>query len=155
VAKTAGRRELRFANWDEVIADAEKLLQGGYKKLGKWSLGQVTFHLAEWLSYVMDGYPMKKLPWALRATLGKWMLKKVLKTRSYGERGMTAKQSIGPETLDDSQGLQKLKEVVERWKNFQGECKPSPLFGQLGREKFNELHLIHAEHHLSFLVGSS
>ncbi len=153
MTSTAGRRPLRFANWDEVIADAENLLQNGYTKLGRWSLGQVTFHLSEWLRYAMDGYPMKKLPWLLRVTLGRWMFNKILKSRKYGERGMTARQSIGPETLDDAQGVQTLKQVVERWKTFRGVCQTSPLFGKIGREEFNELHLIHAEHHLSFLVS--
>jgi hypothetical protein len=54
------RRELRFDRLAEAVRDAELLLSHGHDRLGRWSLGQCCGHLANWLTYPLDGFP--KLP---------------------------------------------------------------------------------------------
>src|SRR5262245_5437901 len=44
--RVAGRQKLRFADLDEMLAYAERLVSGGSTQLGNWSLGQVLQHLA-------------------------------------------------------------------------------------------------------------
>ena len=61
------RRQLRFDSLGDAVADAEALLARGYARRGKWSLGQCCGHLADWVTYPMDGFPRAPLP--VRAVL--------------------------------------------------------------------------------------
>jgi hypothetical protein len=79
----ATRRSLSFDSLDAAVADAEKLLAGGYEKHGQWSLGQVCGHLANWLGYAMDGFPKAPPPirlmlWLARHSIGPAKLKQYL-----------------------------------------------------------------------------
>ena len=46
----------------------------------------------------------------------------------------------------------RLKDAYARWRQHTGPLYPSPLFGLLPREMITRGHLVHAAHHLSFLV---
>ena len=55
-----GRRGLRFASLDEVVADAETLVASpNTKMLGNWSLGHLLAHLTVGINGSIDGYPAK------------------------------------------------------------------------------------------------
>jgi len=41
---------------------------------------------------------------------------------------------------------------IRRFAEHPGEMQPSPLFGKMTRDQWTDLHLIHASHHLSFLL---
>ena len=45
-SKVSGRRRLHFGSLDEVLAEAERLAAGPYRKLGNWRLGEILMHLA-------------------------------------------------------------------------------------------------------------
>jgi hypothetical protein len=49
-------------------------------------------------------------------------------------------------------GVQSLIPLIERFGDHQGGYQPSPLFGAPSREEWSGLRLIHAAHHVSFLV---
>lgn len=50
------RRELKFLDFDNVIRDVEQLQARGYSRAGNWNLAQVCGHLADWMSYPLDGF---------------------------------------------------------------------------------------------------
>jgi hypothetical protein len=151
------RRELRFDTLDAAVADAEILLARGYERAGTWSLGQATGHLANWLTYPLDGFPplplfLKPIFWVVRKTSATKMLDKVIADRSMPTGAKTAPTSIPGADADDRAEVERYRTAVSRWANHSGPYIPSPLFGEQTKERFLALHLVHAAHHLSFLV---
>lgn len=151
------RRELRFNNLDEVIDDVDRLRQRGYDKAGNWDLAQVCGHLTKWLSYPLDGFPRSgcfvgMMLWLMRITVGKSIKRKILATGKFKEGGPTIPESVPVSGDDDAAAVSKLKEEIERFKNYNGVFHPSPLFGAMPKDELAQLHAIHCAHHLSFLV---
>ncbi len=79
--KKATRRLLRFETIDDVLADIDQLVAaahaGTLQQLGNWKPGQVFAHVAAWIEYGYDGYPMKT-SWFIRMLL-RMMLPGLLK----------------------------------------------------------------------------
>src|SRR3954452_11842982 len=97
------RRELRFASFDEVVADAENLLAKGYDRAGNWDLAQVCGHLAEWMRFPLDGFPklplfLRPLFWLFRNTVGR------AKRLKYTAEGMPSGKPTMPQTVCASGG---------------------------------------------------
>jgi len=55
--RVAGRRQLRYRDFDDLLGDAEHLAAGPTRALGNWSLGQVLKHLALTMEMAVDGNP--------------------------------------------------------------------------------------------------
>jgi hypothetical protein len=150
------RRKLTFATLDEVAADAESLLAKGYDRAGNWDLAQVAGHVAEWLSFPIEGFPkvpllLRPVMWMMKVTAGKKLLAKTL-ANGFDAGGRTMPQTVPPPGGDAAAAVARLKDVVARWKAHAGEVYPSPLFGAMTKDTALQLQLKHAAHHLSFLV---
>jgi hypothetical protein len=151
------RRELTFNDLDEVVRDAEQLLARGYDRAGHWDLAQVCDHVGNWMRYAMDGFPRAPLPirgllWALRKTIGKRKLADFLATGKMPAGKPTLRQSVPPPGGDPAAAVARLRATVARMTAHAGPLKPSPLFGDVTRDEWVRLNLVHAAHHLSFLV---
>jgi hypothetical protein len=155
----ATRRTLTFESLDSVVRDAESLLANGYEKAGNWDLSQVAGHLANWMTYPLDGFPKAPLPVAvmfgiMRRTLGRKMFESTLaKGMPSGRPTMTA--SVPPPGGDPAAAVARLRAVAERFKAYTGDIVPSPLFGKMTKDEAEKLQLVHCAHHLSFLVPKS
>ena len=151
------RRTLTFASLDDAVADAENLLARGYDRAGNWDLAQVAGHLANWLSYPVEGFPkvplvLRPVVWLVRTTAGKRMRDGVL------ANGFTPGTRTVPETVpaaggDAAAAVARLREAVERLKAHAGPIVPSPLFGPMDKGTAVRLQLRHCEHHLGFLTA--
>ena len=153
--KVKDRREIRFESLAELRADVERLrgaaADGSIQPLGNWSLGQASQHLARFMVCSIEGFD--KAPFFLRP-LG--MVLQLLQ----GKRILNKPPPPGfpiPSTLsffpdgdaDDEAASAELLAVIERVEKEK--CvQPSPLLGKLTHEKWIQLHLRHAELHLSF-----
>jgi hypothetical protein len=153
----ATRRELRFDSLDDVVRDAETLLARGYDKAGTWDLAQVCGHLANWLTYPLDGFPRPPLPVRLilavmRNMVGKRELRRVLDSGRMPAGGPTVRESVPPAGGDPAAAVARLRAAAERFRDHPGPVRPSPLFGALTRDEATRLQLVHCAHHLSFLI---
>ncbi len=154
----AERRELKFDNWDDVIADLKQLMERGYDQAGKWNLSQNCRHLNDWLSFTMDGAPLSPLPirmimTVIRVVGGKRMLRKVLESGKMPAGGPTVPQTVyRAADQDDAKSVQQLTATIRMFQNYQQPIKRSMIFGDLDYETAERLQLIHFAHHLSFLV---
>lgn len=150
------KRKLKFNNFDEMLADVRALAENGYVSNGNWNLGQACSHVADWMSFPMDGFPKPPLPiklmlWTMKVTVGKGMKKKVLAEGFTGGQ-MTAPDTVPkPDEFSDQQGLEKLQKVADRLSAYTGEIHDSPLFGKSDLETTIKVSLLHAEHHLGYL----
>jgi hypothetical protein len=146
-----GRRNLHFRDVDEVLADAEKLSAGGYRRLGNWSLGQMTKHLAGAMNIGLNGAPFRA-PLVLRFVAKNFLKKRALRKCTPGFRVPTKiARHVVPDETSDAEGLDALREATRRWKT-ETQRYPQPFFGSLTPDEWNQLVLRHAEMHMSFLV---
>ncbi len=151
------KRSVRFATLDDISVEVERLHRSGYFKAGKWSLSQVCEHLADWMSYPMDGFP--KMPIAVKLLLstmrifrGKALLKKFIEDQSMAPGQPTSPESIHPDSGDDVASVERLQATIRRLEEHRGPLHPSPLFGALTRQELIALQMAHCNHHLNFLV---
>ena len=61
------RRMLRFETLDEALAELDRIASaeqsGKLRTLGNWTAGQVLGHVAAWIDYGYEGYPLQPPPW--------------------------------------------------------------------------------------------
>jgi hypothetical protein len=153
----AARRQLRFDTLTDAVQDAETLLASGYDKLGKWSLGQCCGHLANWMSYPIDGFPkipffLQPVMWLMRKTIGRSKFETYVRDQSFPPGKPTISQSVPTPDADDAAGVAMLRAAAERYEAHTGYIHPSPLFGPLTKDEARKMQLVHCAHHLSFLV---
>lgn len=157
MAKTEPKkRQLKFDNLDEMMAEVRSLNENGYVSNGNWTLGQTCGHIANWMMYPLDGFPVPPLPirmifWVMKKTVVPGMKRKIL---AEGFKGgmMTAPESVPKQDkMSDQQGVDQLKAAVDRVNNHQGEFHASPLFGEMDKPMHIKVTLLHAEHHLGYL----
>ena len=153
-ARVSGRRKLDYASLEEVLADADQLVSGPVKVLGNWSAGQIFRHLAIAFNGSIDGFTMT-FPWPLRMMARIFRNKLIggpmpagIKLPSEGSKALT------PASTSTEEGLAELRAAIERLQRESHRAK-HPVFGDLSKEQWNQIHLKHANLHMSFLVPLS
>jgi Protein of unknown function (DUF1569) len=151
-SKVAGRRELHFTKIAEIQADAESLARGNVRQLGNWTLGTALAHLARTMKMSLDGAHFRpNFMIRLFAPLIKKRLLRGPMSPGFKLPPAAAKELVPETPLSTEQGLNELGAAIERL-NRESKRAPSPVFGQMTREEWDQLHLRHAELHLSFFV---
>ena len=155
-AKVATRRELRFATIDELRAEIDRIeaadQSGTLSQHGNWTAGQIFGHLAAWINYAYDGFPIQPPPWLIRIIL-RMQLKRYLK-RGFPSGVRIPKVREGTtatEPLSIAEGLQRLRVALQRLESDEPATHASPAFGPMSHADRIQLNLRHAELHLSFL----
>lgn len=149
----AGRRQLRFNSYDDLLADAQMLAKSDVKMVGNWSLGQIFKHLAVAYAGSIDGMHFT-VPFYVKIVARVFMKKKFL----YGKipSGFQIPQKhrghfVAAETTTTEEGWAALQTAVERLKT-ESHREPHPVFGELSNQEWDNFHLRHAEMHMSFAV---
>ena len=151
-ATVQGRRKLTFRSFDEVLADAERLVSSpNTKMLGNWPLSQLLTHLASTINGSIDGMSTKA-PWFFRL-IGPVVKRRILKNgMSPGFKLPKAREANAfPAASSPQEALGKLRAAVGRLKEERMTAR-HPFFGKLTHEEWTRLHLRHAELHLSFAM---
>ncbi|QDU79397.1 hypothetical protein Pla110_11050 [Polystyrenella longa] len=151
------RRILRFVSLDEAVLDSQELLAQGYIAVGNWDLSQCCRHLSLWLTYPVEGFPPMPFPmnitaWIMKNTFAPRWLKKTLRSGVWPAGVPTDKRTVIAPGGDDSAAVMEFRVAVEKFQAYSGPIQPSPLFGDLDRETWKQVHLLHVAHHLSFLI---
>lgn len=145
-----GRRHLRFANYDEMLADVHRLAAGPTRQLGNWSLGQICDHLAKAMHTAVDGAGFSP-PWIVKF-VGPLLKNRFLtKGMKPGFRLPKSGAALLPSQTDCSAGIAQLEQAVQRLRN-EAKRERHGIFGRLSREEWDQLMLRHAEMHLGFIL---
>lgn len=158
-AKVAGRRQIRFASIPDLAVEIDRIVAaekaGRLGRVGNWTAGQIFGHLAKWIEMGYEGFPFR-FPWFVRM-MARWslagMLRDGMKPGFHLPKKTLEKIGAFPQYPDMpiDEGALRLKRALARLKA--GEIPPheSPAFGKLSLDEWTQLHLRHAELHLSFL----
>jgi hypothetical protein len=148
------RRPLRFHSPAQAIADAEAIAEadaaGRLRRTGNWSAGQALGHIAAWIDFAFDGYPLTVTPEA--AAIARRFLPQVL------EKGMQAGYRFagvegGTVGTDDMPAPAALERLRRAWDRLAAKAPPREhvFFGPLTHDQWIALNLRHAELHQGFL----
>jgi hypothetical protein len=149
-----GRRELHFTSLDDMVADAEKLVSSPTSRtLGNWPLSQLLTHLATAMNASIDGVPFTA-SWPLRL-FGLVIKRGILKNGMLPGFALLKEEEAAafPAVSSPQEALEMLRKAAGRLRNERATAR-HPLFGKLTHEEWTQLHLRHAELHLSFAVPS-
>lgn len=144
-------RDLSFASFDEVRAELDRLRRTGYDKAGVWDLAQVCDHLNYFMAGTIDGHQFR-VPWIFKVIFGRMVLKRILTQRKMKRGVFTPQKPLPASGGDEDATVNKLKETIGRFEAHRGDFVDSPFFGHLTPEQWHEMHLIHAAHHLGYLI---
>jgi hypothetical protein len=147
-----GRRQLTFRSFAEVIADAERLTSSPHTKvLGNWPLNQLIAHLATAINRSIDGISAK-MPWFVRL-MGLFRKGRILKNGlPPGFQLPRDREALAfPQVASSQEALGILRKAVARLSAERMTAR-HPVFGNLTHDEWTQLHLRHAELHLSFAV---
>jgi hypothetical protein len=145
---------LTFQSFDEVLADAEKLVASSQTRtLGNWPLSQLLTHLANAINKSIDGIS-GKVPFWVRI-LGRFLKGRVMnKGMSPGFKlPREVETRAFPVAASPLVALEMLRSAVGRLRQERMTVR-HPVFGRLTHEEWIRFHLRHAELHLSFAVPS-
>jgi hypothetical protein len=155
MAEGLTRRTLRFGSMLDALADADRIAAcdaaGTLKRVGVWSTGQAFGHLASWMNYAFDGYPLVAPPeLAARA--------RARKDKALSE-GLIVGFHIpgvpgGTAGTDDMPTAEALAKLHKAWARITGgmPTQEHPFFGALTHEEWIMLQLRHSELHQGFLI---
>jgi Protein of unknown function (DUF1569) len=150
-AKLEGRRKLDYASLEDVLADADRLSSGPVRVLGNWSEGQVFRHLALAYNGSIDGISMT-FPWPMRLVARIFKKKLLAGAMPPGFKlPSDGAKALGPAPTTAEEGLAELRAAVARLEREPHRAK-HPMFGQVSRDEWTRIHLMHANLHMSFLV---
>jgi len=150
------RRTLDWHSLDDAVTDANLLHEHGYERAGNWDLAQCVGHLTIFIQASMSGFSLRVpavVPWVFRVTGQKDRLFRTRRMPSglpAPKRLRVTDAAAGPQ--DETRALQQFVTVVERFQHYAGEPAPSPVLGKLTHDEWRRFHVIHAMHHMSFLV---
>ena len=143
------RRVLAFQGVDELLPEVRRLIPA-HRTVGRWTLAQVCRHLADTITGSMDGFDLR------RHRVKRFFLSKRLLRYTF-QHGITPGYTVDPKLTPPPQvnldeAVARLERAVERYRSYRGRLRSHPLFGDLSREKWDQLHCFHGAHHLSFVI---
>jgi len=153
--KVTDRRTLRFASIDELLADIDRIVEadkaGKLRRTGNWTAGQAFGHLAAWLNYAYEGYPINP-PWFIRLLIRTRKKKYLHDGMAAGVRIPGSKDgTFATEALTTDEGAARLRQALARLKSGEPPKFDSPAFGKMPCDERVAINLRHAQLHFSFL----
>lgn len=150
-------RRLRFESVAACVNEVERIIAaeqaGRLRACGNWTAGQVMAHVAAWIEYGYEGFPIGPPPFFVRWIL-RWQLTRLLnKGLSPGVR--IPRVPGGTTGIDDIDALAagtRLLVALRRLDSSEPAPFDSPAFGPLSDADRVRLNLRHAELHLGFLA---
>jgi hypothetical protein len=149
--QSPSRRKLDFRSWQELLADVDHLRAVGYDRAGNWDLSQVVEHVGEGLRTAVHGLD-HRANWIIRKLLGPPILKRILKQRRMKAGIKVPDWWLPGPTHDESAAVNQFRSQIAEFEAMTVVPHPHPFFGTMTKRQWNDLVLIHAAHHLSFLV---
>lgn len=147
------RRPLKFASFDEIVPDIERLI-GGHRTVGNWTLGQICDHLAAVHRLLVDAPapPEPSVP-----TPGQEEQKRrFFATGEVGEGRPMPGVLHTPAAKDAAEAAEEVRDSLAYYRAATtAPATEHPWLGPLTKDQWDQVVLIHAAHHLSFAIPTA
>ena len=149
-------RTLRFESIEDCIAEILRIVEAEQENrlnaTGNWTPGQILGHIAAWIEYGYEGYPIQAPPWIIRWILRMSLRRILTKGMSKGVRipGIEG-GTTGIQDMPVGEAASRLLNALDRLNRNELAQHESPAFGSMSHEDRVRLNLRHAELHLGFL----
>ena len=142
----------RLNSIDALRKEIERLGCSECRVLGKWTKGQIYFHLAATFEGTVDGLP-PGYPSIVRLVIRPF---RSLVTRFKFPPWLPIPRAIAekltpPENADCEEQLERLLRAIDRFMQHEGALPAHPVLGPLTRSEWIGFHLRHVQHHLAFM----
>lgn len=153
-----GRRELNYADFNDLLADIERVVAEPHQAIGNWSVGEIIDHVAKPIPWAMEGYPDGFHTPLLFKIVGPLMKNSMIahKPPPAGikpPKKMMAwfepEPGVGVETA-----MQRLRDAIARWPDATPIPK-NPLGIKLNKAEWERFLTNHASLHFSFIVPAA
>ena len=156
----AARRPVHLRTVADLAAEVERVAEAAaasrVRTLGNWSAAQILWHLGRLLEFSFGGFPYR-YPWAvrwparlLRVLSWRWLLALAFRP---GFRNPAVAAALEPQpAVSLAEAVRYVCGQLERISAGERMTAANPSMGPLSHEQWVEVHLRHAELHLSFLV---
>lgn len=149
-------RQLRFESVADCRQEIERILQahqyGTLRTTGNWTPGQNLSHIAAWIEYAYEGFPVPRPPFFVRWMM-RWILPRIL--RGKMPKNVRIPRVPGGTTgMDDvtiQDAARRLQAALTRLESDEPAPFDSPAFGKMSHADRIRLNLRHAELHLGYL----
>ncbi len=148
---TVHRRKLDFKTWPDVLADIDHLHRAGYNRLGNWDLSQTLEHIGSGIRTALHGTEHQG-PWIIRKLIGPLIFKRIQSQRRMRAGIKVPQWWLPGPSHDESAALNQFRSEAAAFQQHSTALHPHPFFGPLTKKQWEDLVLIHAGHHLSFLI---
>ena len=151
-----GRRELHFGSVDDCLEELVRIREadkdGSLLATGDWSPGQILSHVANWINYAYDGFPVRRAPFFVRWIL-RFQLPKMLRGQMPAGVRIPGVQegTVGMDEMATPEAVEMLVKALNRLESDEPALHESPAFGRMSHADRILLNLRHAELHLGFL----
>jgi hypothetical protein len=141
------RRTLDFGSLDEVLAEVDRLL-AGHRTVGRWTLGQILYHLATAIRVTCRGRPVPEA-----RPVSDEVRERFFRLRRFPE-GLEAPHPrlVPPVDADARTEAEALRQAIARWAAAPGPFSAHPLLGPMNKVEWTQFHCIHCAHHLGFAI---
>ncbi len=141
------RRSLDFTDFDAIQADVEKLLNG-HRTVGTWTLPEILSHLSKAMRLTMRGAKETPPPPTPEQDEQR---KAFFETRQISAGRVLPTALLEPSSDHSAEeAVQTLKDVLERFRKYDGLFNAHPVMGPLTHDEWIQFHCVHCAHHLSF-----
>jgi hypothetical protein len=146
------RRQLSFANLDEVMPEVERL-SAGYELAGRWTLGQICKHLAMAFHIIIEGPPGFALSSEPEDPRYGRIRQRFFRMDRFPDGVEAPLSKLVPDAgLDEDAEVQALRGALARFQGAPGPFFPHPFLGSMTKEEWTRFQCLHAAHHLGFVV---
>jgi hypothetical protein len=146
---TPGRRSISYQSFQEIMPDVDRLLNG-HTTVGRWSMAQICRHVATVMRRVVD-LPAST-PHDPSQLVSDEQKRQVFESNMIPESLPGPPELMPPERLDVHQEVEGLRHAIAHYTASPGPVIKHRLFGKLSKDEWDRLQLMHAAHHLSFVV---
>ena len=145
------RRPLQIDSFDALRAEVARL-RAGYARAGQWSLEQACYHLEH--SMISAMRPVPYVPNTPEQDGRRELFAGVMRDAKIPD-GLVAPPDTAPPSDVPGETIDSFLETIDRLERHAGPFSPHRLFGNLPPDVRKRHQLVHAAHHLSFLIPTA
>jgi len=139
-------------NFDSLRENLVRVHSNRIGTTGKWSAGQIYYHLAAAFEASVDGLP-PGYPRVVRLAIRpfRWVVTQIKFPPWLPIPSAIRHKLEPPADVGSSNQYERLLLAIDRFESHEGEYPPHPVLGSLSRQEWVGFHLRHCQHHLAFI----